>query len=327
MKFRIWGIGIFLTLTLLACSTGAPPAPASPRAEQTPRIMSTVTQADSTLTPDTSTPDAPTPVASGSPDPSPLPVITCPASADYTWAYTYLPNSSYIGQILPATNGSYYIAGGIRGISGDWLAKISPDGQVLWQNLYPSDGGTLQIDTENNLLLQNSSRTLTINPETGVLMRGWDASGYIHHPGGGFTTVYNGQAARYKDPQTLIWQFSAKDLKADSIATSDGGAIFAYVGKYADTSHYMRPIYTDIKVIKVTSAGEVLQRVYGKLVGDETLDYSQPTGDGGALLVGTHAYEELGSDYDIWLMKLNASGNISWQSTLKLAPNIEYTVN
>lgn len=61
MKLRILGIGIFLTLTLLACSTGAPPAPASPRAEQTPHILSTVTQADSTLIPDTLTPDTPTP--------------------------------------------------------------------------------------------------------------------------------------------------------------------------------------------------------------------------------------------------------------------------
>ena len=30
-----------------------------------------------------------------------------------------------------------------------------------------------------------------------------------------------------------------------------------------------------------------------------------------------------GSDFDIWLMKLNQVGGISWQSTLKLAPDME----
>lgn len=154
-------------------------------------------------------------------------------------------------------------------------------------------------------------------------MRGVSVPRYHPNADGGFTVIGGGQAARYANPQTPLWQVAVKDLSALGAPTSDGGAIFAYAGSYVDTSVYWAPFYTDIKVIKVGGNGHVWQKVYGKLVGYETLDFLQPTSDGGALLAGTHYYEQLGLDYDIWLMKLNASGGMSWQSTLKLPPASE----
>ncbi len=84
--------------------------------------------------------------------------------------------------------------------------------------------------------------------------------------------------------------------------------------------HQSTPI---LKVIKFDGNGQAWERVYGKLVGDEYLEFMQTTTDGGVLLGGTHYYEQLGLDYDIWLMKLNQVGSMSWQSTLKLAPDPE----
>jgi hypothetical protein len=111
-----------------------------------------------------------------------------------------------------------------------------------------------------------------------------------------------------------------KNFGGFNAPTNDGGALFAYAGVYVDTSVYWAPQYTDLKVIKISPEGEVLQHVYGKLVGYETLGFLQTTEDGGSLLVGSHAYEELGADFDIWLMKLNASSGLSWQTTLRLPP-------
>lgn len=50
-KIRFLGIGIAITLAILACSTGAPPAPTSSPTQPAPLKPATVTQAAATLTP------------------------------------------------------------------------------------------------------------------------------------------------------------------------------------------------------------------------------------------------------------------------------------
>jgi hypothetical protein len=152
------------------------------------------------------------------------------------------------------------------------------------------------------------------------VVRGLAVPWYHTNPDGSFTVVSGSSAARYTDSRTPLWQVKVKNFGGFNAPTNDGGALFAYAGVYVDTSVYWAPQYTDLKVIKISPEGEVLQRVYGKLVGYESLDFIQATEDGGALLAGSHAYEELGTDLDIWLMKLNASGGLSWQTTLKLPP-------
>jgi hypothetical protein len=325
MNLRLFGIGIFLTLAILACSTGAPSAPTISPAEQTPRNLSTVKPAESTptatpsLAPDTATP---VPLTPDTLTPDTLTIPPCPASDDYAWSHAYQPELGYIHQILPSGDGNFYLTGGLRRKSGLWLAKLAPDGRLLWQGIYGADDVQMQVNASGNLILTGTYTAREINPQ-GELVRELNQRGALN-PDGGFTIISGSQAARYDKAQVPLWQFSAKDLDAFGEITSDGGAMFAYAGQYADTSHYMRPIYTDLKVIRITASGDVLQAVYGKLVGHETLDFMRATRDGGALLAGAHTYEELGLDYDIWLMKLNASGGISWQSTLKLAPEPEW---
>lgn len=333
-KIRFLGIGIAITLAILACSTGAPPAPTSSPTQPAPLKPATVTSTAPTLTPppltpDTSTPtpspltpDTPTPVLSVDEGPDTLPLPPCPASDDYAWSHAYQPELGYIHQILPSGDGNFYVTGGLKQKSSLWLAKLTPDGRLLWQGLYGADDVQMQVNASGNLILSGMYSTQEISPDGDILRKLKHRA--LFDADGGFTILGGGQAVRYNASAAALWQFSAKDLGAFGEITSDGGALFAYAGQYADASHYMHPIYTDIKVIRITASGAVLQTVYGKLVGHETLDFMRATRDGGALLGGGHTYEELGSDYDIWLMKLNASGGISWQSTLKLAPDPEW---
>lgn len=260
----------------------------------------------------------PTPSLTSTSTPTP---VTCPP--DSPLSVTYLPDSTFIDLILPLPDGSYLLRGRIDDHEGTWLAKMDSTGKLLWQNLYGSRTADVQLAANGNILLSFSRSNIEIGVD-GKVVRAVDMPWYLPSADGSFTVIQGPKVSRYRDMQTPLWQVEVKNFGGLAATTSDGGALFAYAGGYTDTSVYYAPQYTDIKVIKILSDGQALQRVYGKLVGDETLDYLKATGDGGALLAGTHFYDQLGSDYDIWLMKLNAGGGMGWQTTLKLAPYGEF---
>lgn len=300
MKLRFLGIGILFTLWLSACSPGLEPASTLTPAEQTPRSLATVQSAEPTLT-----------LA-----PSLLTPETC--SPDTLPSFAYLPNSVAILEILPLDDGNLLLRGLLDDTPGTWLAKIDPSGQILWQNLYGNALGRVHPGPNGSFVLEFGKANLEIAADGSVVGNGYIVPWFQRNADNSLTLISGGRVSHLNSAKN--WTYSIKDFGGFTLPASDGGAWFAYAGVYVDTSVYYAPQYTDIKVIKILPGGDVIQRVYGKLVGDETLDFIYPTGDGGALLAGSHAYEELATDYDIWLMKLNASGGLSWQTTLKLPP-------
>lgn len=322
MKKLILSLGIFLTLLALACSTSVPAAPAVSPAEDTPRslILSpvtglpTVTPPASTQTPGTShlVPETLVPTATLTPE---------PCASDSLPAFAFIPASAFIAEILPLEAGNFLLRGRLDDWEGTWLARIDPSGQILWQNVYGSELGNLHPGPNGSFVLEFGKTNLEIAADGSVVGNGYLVPWFQRNADDSLTVISGGRAAHSNSAKN--WTYSLKDFGGFTAPASDGGAWFAYAGVYVDTSVYYAPQYTDIKIIKILPGGEVIQRVYGKLVGDETLDFFRPTADGGVLLAGSHAYEELGSDYDLWLMKLNASGSLSWQSTLKLPPNNE----
>jgi len=245
---------------------------------------------------------------------------TCPPNTPFSLAY--LPDSAFIDQILPLPDGNILLRGQLDRNDGTWLAKMDPAGTLLWQNVYGTRTGQIHLAPNGNIVFEYGYSNVEIGLD-GKVNRAVNAPWYVPLADGSFTVVNGAKITRYRDPQTPLWQVEVKDFGGLSTATSDGGALFAYAGGYTDLSIYYAPQYTDIKVIKVLPDGQTVQRVYGRLVGDEMLDHIHSTGDGGALLIGTHYYEQLGSDYDLWLMKVNASGGMSWQTTLRLSPHGE----
>lgn len=259
-----------------------------------------------------------TPIAT----PSPTLLSSCPPVDGVNWSQFFAPDTSFISSILPAEEGAYYVSGVLDDVNGTWIAKINADGEILWQNVYGTNMASVTPAQNGNLLLEFGLTNLEID-SNGTIVRGLDVPWYEPNADGSFTISSGNQIVRFTDPQTPLWQHTLQNPEAYFTKTRDGGGIYAYAGTYADESVYYRPIYTDIKVIKIDGNGKVWQRVYGKLVGDETLSLLQPTSYGGAILGGTHAYEELGIDYDVWLMKLNNTGSLSWQTTFKFAPDME----
>jgi len=244
-------------------------------------------------------------------------------ASDAPLSLVYLPNSTFISNIQTLPDGSYLLRGRMDDMNGIWLARMNTAGDLLWQNLYSGNPDSVRLGANGSIVLEYRTVSLEVDLE-GSVVQALDVPWYQPNNDGSFTIMNGAKVARFQNAQKPLWLVEVKDYGGLGALTSDGGALLAYAGVYADRSVYYAPQYTDIKVIKIMPDGQAFQRVYGKLVGYETLDFLQSTGDGGALLAGTHTYEELGDDYDIWLMKLNASGGLSWQSTLKLAPETHY---
>ena len=244
----------------------------------------------------TATPNLVTNTPNILPSTTPTLLASCPAPDGYTWSERFSVETSFITTILPAGDGNYLISGVLDSNDGTWLAKMNADGVLLWQKKYEPAYAALQPAANGNFLLNFFPGVLEIDGD-GNKVRG--ANTYWMQPNlDGSTTILNAnQVIRYQNPDAPLWQNSIIDSYAFGKPTTDGGAIYAYAGSYLDQSVYYLPSYTDIKVIKIDGNGQVHQHVYGKLVGDEILDHMEITQDGGALLAGTHAYEELGQRF------------------------------
>jgi hypothetical protein len=249
--------------------------------------------------------------------------LNCPFSEDYHWSHVFPSETSYIDAILPLDSDTFLLSTTLDDYDGTILIKITSNGDVLWQKKVISFIGDMEAAPDGHFLLVNSSATLDFDAD-GNIVQTVNTAAYMPQKDGVISLAKGGEVMRFDNPDSPQWAFTLNNPNAYIALTQDGGAISAYAGAYVDQSVYYAPIYTDIKVNKIDANGQVWQRTYGKLIGDETLDYVGPTTDGGAILAGTHTYEELGSDYDIWIMKVNQTGSMSWQSTLKHAPDSDY---
>jgi gliding motility-associated-like protein len=126
-------------------------------------------------------------------------------------------------------------------------------------------------------------------------------------------------------PAVIQWQKSyggtLYDLASDIQVLPDGSYVVLALSNSNDgdiTGHH-GPYYTsDISVLKFDPTGNLLwQRAYGG-VGDEVGATIISTGDGGFIFTGKTNYNDGDvsgnhGDDDVWVVKLDASGNIQWQ--------------
>ncbi|MEO8583671.1 MAG: gliding motility-associated C-terminal domain-containing protein [Flavitalea sp.] len=106
--------------------------------------------------------------------------------------------------------------------------------------------------------------------------------------------------------------------------TTDGGSIAGgyTTSKNGDVSPYPVRDYWDLWVIKLDACGNIMwQKSFGGRGYESARDVVQ-TSDGGYLILGeTNSTDGgviagFGGTKDIWLLKLNASGNLAWQKRL-----------
>jgi hypothetical protein len=222
-------------------------------------------------------------------------VVKLASSGDISWQKRYGgPNEDKAFSIVQAADGGYAVAGSTNswGGGGDiWVLKLDPGGNISWQRSYGSAYGF----DRGSAIRQTS--------DGGYVVAGYTSDVFV---GGGAGVL------RLDGSGNLLWlqmYHGAAETDANSVGqTVDGGYIVAgYHGSYVGDN-------ADFWVLKLGPDGAVAwQKTYGGRLNDEAKSVRQTT-DGGYVVGGVNFSFGMGRA-DAWVLKLDASGNVSWNKT------------
>ncbi|MBK9504200.1 MAG: hypothetical protein IPO03_02275 [Bacteroidetes bacterium] len=197
-----------------------------------------------------------------------------------------------------------------------WIVKLDEDGVVEWDRSYgglgkdqlynvqpTSDGGYIIAGTSDSGNQWRQTENRVGNSDYWVIKT--DASGNI------------------------IWQNDIGGLMFDNVysayETADGGYILGGTSTSGISGDKTAGNYgvVDYWIVKLNSAGTV---VWDKTIGGTLNDYLYaviPTADGGSIACGMSESGLTGNKtdntnglYDYWVVKLDNSGNITWQNSI-----------
>ena len=229
-------------------------------------------------------------------------------------------NEDFANSIGVTPDGSYILAGSTSSTDGDvkgnhgsgdaWVVKLDAGGNILWQKAL---GGT-HYDQANSI---------TSTPDGGYIMGGWttsndgDISGYHGGSNDAWVVKLDGSG-------NLVWQKTLGgtdyDYAASITPTSDGGYIMTGSTMSNDGDVSGNHGNYDAWIVKLDGYGN---KIWQKALGGSDRDLTSSmtiTSDGGYLIAGSTGSNDGDvngnhGDYDAWIFKLDASGNLLWQKT------------
>jgi hypothetical protein len=217
-------------------------------------------------------------------------LIKTDANGETTWTKTHGgPHADIPYSVQETDDGGFIIVGykGRASLEEAFLAKTDANGSIIWEKTY---GGP-----PNEAYFRSGQQTSD---------SGYIATGTKDVSGAGDYDVY---LVKTDTIGRIIWErtYEGQGLSDWGISvqeTSDGGYIVAAnVG------------WCDIYLIKTDENGDTLwTRVYGG-TGEDCAYSVHETPDGGYVVAGgTWPYPE---DYDAWIIKTYANGDINWSKT------------
>ena len=254
-------------------------------------------------------------------------VVKLTGSGAISWQNNYGGNDYDIFRSIQQTSDGGYIMAGytLSSASGDvtgtskgnrdaWVVKLNPSGTISWQKNYGGSG----ID---------SAESIQLTSDGGYIVEGRTASS----ASGDVTSTTKGGTDYWAIKLTALgaisWQNnyggSADDYAYSILQTSDGGYIMtgntlsSASGDVTGTTIGSN----DVWVVKLTDAGAISwQKNYGGS-GIDSAESIQQTSDGGYIMAGSTYSSASGNvtgttkgGEDVWVVKLTASGAISWQN-------------
>ncbi|WP_439883330.1 hypothetical protein ACSX1A_09175 [Pontibacter sp. MBLB2868] len=265
-------------------------------------------------------------------------IIKVDAQGNLEWEKTFGGNSSdLLREIIQTSDGGYLLGGASSsGVSGEkggasrgetdfWVIKLDTEGNIEWDRTY--GGNTVDWLTQ----LQQTN-------DGGYILGGFsdsDVSGEKSEPNWGDIDDYNvGRDywiikidADGKKEWDKTFGGLYEDNLFDIIQTQDGGYLLggsSGSGIGGDKSEAFRGgEFGDYWIVKVDAEGnKEWDRTYGGSDSDELISIQQ-TSDGGYVLGGSSFSDASGEksenrkgDTDIWIVKINAEGNIEWDKTI-----------
>ncbi len=237
-------------------------------------------------------------------------------------------NNDYLHSVQQTSDGGYILGGySYSNISGDktennnglsdyWIVKLNSSGNIQWQNT---------IGGNNWEALYSLQQTA----DGGYILGGWSESGIS-----GDKTEQTWGYADYWMVKTntsgnIQWQNTIGGFSDDFLSsirqTADGGYILAgYSGSPVSGDKTENSIgASDYWIVKTNVSGIIQwQNTIGGIHLDELYSARQTT-DGGYILAGRSQSDISGDktenclgDWDYWIVKTDATGNIQWQNTI-----------
>lgn len=225
-------------------------------------------------------------------------IMKLDAKGAIDWQNTYGGLREDIAYSIQETSDGHFIVAGLtfsygQGSSDFWVLKLDRKGGIVWQKTY---GGP--FDDEAYSIREISDGSYVVCGST-----------FSFGHGGGNSDCW---ILKLDQQGEIIWQKtygSTGDDEAYSIhETTDGGFIVA--GRASPFGYK----YHDFLVLKLDTEGHIVwQKTYGTFGNDEAYSI-QPITNGGYILAGrTNAFGR--GDYDLWIFKLDDSGDILWQQS------------
>ncbi|MDE2180437.1 MAG: hypothetical protein KGJ40_06280 [candidate division NC10 bacterium] len=222
-------------------------------------------------------------------------VLKLDSSGNVTWQKTYGGTGSDGANAIQQTaDGGYIVAGWTTSFGAGsydaWVLKLDSSGNVTWQKTYGGSNleiaTTIQQTADGGYIVAGSNSSFSSGNEDAWVLK-LDSSGNVT-----WQKTYGGTGI---DFATAIQQ------------TADGGYIVA--GR-TDLGASLN----DAWVLKLDSSGTVTwQQSYGGAI-YEWANAIQQTADGGYIVAGSTKSFGAGS-YDVWVLKLDNSGTVTWQQT------------
>ncbi len=254
------------------------------------------------------------------------------------WAKTYGgPGSDRINSITSITDG-FLIAGltnssggevkGLHGTANDfWIIKINNEGDTLWTKTLGGNGADIGY-----AIRATSDGGFVVVGESAYNANAGDVSATRPIPGGGGADIW---VIKFNSTGTIDWQYLYGGGTADNAysiePTSDGYIICGSVAHAAtpNGTHTGSTPYggNDGWILKLNTNGSLAwQKRYGG-AGNDYLYSIKQTAEGGYITTGTSRYSATGNgsigstarpitgggNDDIWIVKMNSTGDIEWQ--------------
>ncbi len=213
-----------------------------------------------------------------------------------TWARTYGTTESDGGKcVLPTGDGGYVIAGWTRDTDSRkedfYLLKVNASGDMIWESAF----GGADVDY---------AWSIVDGPDAGFIV-----AGLSYSYGAGRTDAYVVRTDAAGQP---VWDrtfggWNSEEARSMAVA-GDGGYVFAGYSKSFGAG--LRDVY----LVKIDVSGA---SVWETQFGGDSIDMAHgvsPTPDGGFIIVGETRSFGTG-DRDIYLIKVDASGDSLWSRT------------
>ena len=198
--------------------------------------------------------------------------------------------------IIQTNDGGFVVAGFTESFQAKerdfWVFRLDSEGNLEWQRTYGGWGN-------------DHAHNIQETDDGGYIVIGCTSS-----YGAGYNDIWILKLAANGDVE---WQHAyggnSYDYGYFIHQISDGGYIVA-----GESFASIADQYSDGLILKLGANGDIeWQRAYGSLWGDFIRNVL-PTADGGYIALGqTYTWSYSGNNYDIWVLKLTSTGDITWQ--------------